>query len=78
MLNLVMKKFLCEICGVCFENYFQLSEHNDTVHESKKKQLNCTKCDATFGKLNQLNQHAKTFLAINKKILRIASLNIGS
>ena len=36
-----------------------LSEHNDTVHESKKKQLNCTKCEATFGKSYQLNQHIK-------------------
>ena len=70
-------EFQCEICDISFGSHFQLSEHNDTVHESKKKQLNCTKCEATFGKSYQLNQHIKTSHSINKKELKIGSLNIG-
>lgn len=52
------KQHLCEICGLIFSRTTNLRRHLET-HKERATKISCPKCDATFGRMDNLRSHNK-------------------
>ena len=47
----------CNLCEITFKNEAKLSQHNNEIHNKKKKTFSCTFCDAKFPTNESLSVH---------------------
>lgn len=60
----MFKKHECKTCGRRFRKIEELMQHQQIAHEDRL--YRCNECNAAFGGMEQMRDHAKKFHSYNK------------